>query len=313
MNKRHLLYFAVLSLTLASCSSDSSDAPADCNEDQKEYMGKCYSLVDCVPGCNEETEKCVNGTCYDNAECVPQCNSEYSKCVNGRCLSKDVCVPSCNAETEQCYKGECYDSRLCLPECEIYTQKCADGKCIGLDECYPKCTDGLICNKGKCETPDPTLCEGTLCKNDTTYCDEPAIGRLAPKATAATWGIALKASLRNAKTKPVARIRPKNATAAPGFRADRLKHVRTANASFLLTSHAIREHAAPTTPIAVMRKGSTNRASWGRLVTKVFARMSLTRKKPCSGSCVKLTRSVPMAFVSSSFRHPERCLRTISD
>ncbi|MBQ9396522.1 MAG: putative metal-binding motif-containing protein [Proteobacteria bacterium] len=172
MNKRHLLYFAVLSLTLASCSSDSSDAPADCNEDQKEYMGKCYSLVDCVPGCNEETEKCVNGTCYDKAECVPQCNSEYSKCVNGRCLSKDVCVPSCNAETEQCYKGECYDSRLCLPECEIYTQKCADGKCIGLDECYPKCTDGLICNKGKCETPDPTLCEGTLCKNDTTYCDE---------------------------------------------------------------------------------------------------------------------------------------------
>ncbi len=174
MNKRRLICLAALVPLWTACSDDSSDKqePAECGENQKEYMGSCYNINDCVPGCNEQTEKCIKGTCYDKNACIPECDSKYSRCVAGKCVNNRICVPECDAETQKCYNGVCYDKNVCTPECNNKTEKCADGRCIDINDCYPACENGQICIQGSCETPDPTLCSGVSCKDKKTYCDD---------------------------------------------------------------------------------------------------------------------------------------------
>ena len=94
------------------------------------------------------------------------------KAYQGECYDQDACTPPCDAQTQKCYQGACYDLNTCMPACDEATKKCAGGRCIGLDECYPDCGDDETCVSGKCEPLDKTRCEGNLCNDITTYCDD---------------------------------------------------------------------------------------------------------------------------------------------
>lgn len=111
-------------------------------------------------GCNEEPS-------VSDGKCGPD-----QKNYQGECVDINACLPACDEESEKCVQGQCYNKDECVPSCDSETQKCAAGTCIGLDECYPACPNDEICRAGVCQPVDPTVCEGILCKDDITYCDD---------------------------------------------------------------------------------------------------------------------------------------------
>lgn len=137
---------------------------AGCQDDNPSTV--CHSDKSCA-----SSEKCYEGTCYPNILCLPECD-DGQKCVSGTCYGLSECVPSCDA-SEKCYEGTCYDQSVCKPNC----------------------SENEICNNGTCKPVDPTICEGTLCKDNMTYCADDGVWTTCREGTYCLFGHCIPGSV----------------------------------------------------------------------------------------------------------------------
>lgn len=163
---------------VAQCNSGSC---LNCKAGEIRYNGVCVNILSDPNNCGwishvcKNDEICTNGKCAKQSICpigtiscgsaccgaTQTCNAEISSCTPSFCQSgKLQCGTNCiDPNTDRLNCGSC--GNVCSGD-----KLCVDGSCVNSKlSCVSGCPPGQVCSLGRCVTPEPVRCSGTVYGN----------------------------------------------------------------------------------------------------------------------------------------------------